>query len=83
MQVALEAVGVAYQLESSMLAINLHGSKDARDGSPVTNLKGLVTSSSPFSLSDMFAGVVGAGSSVGLRQWLVGEGRDEVKSAMV
>lgn len=49
----------------------------------MTNLKGLVTSSSPLSfplsLSDMVAGVYGACSVLVRRQWQVVEGRDEVR----
>jgi hypothetical protein len=55
---------------------------EARENLPVTNLKGLVTISSPlslFSLSDMIAVVREACSVVLWRQWLVAAGRDEVK----
>ena len=47
---------------------------------PVTNLKGLVTSSSPFSLSDMIAGDMVEWRVVMRRQWLGGrvEGVSEV-----
>jgi hypothetical protein len=55
----------------------------ARKSLPVTNLKGLVTISSPpaslFSLSDMFAGASGVCSGWAWGQWLVAGSRDEVK----
>jgi hypothetical protein len=46
---------------------------------PVTNLKGLVTSSSPFSLSDMIAGGAVEWRVVMRRQWLGAESKASVK----
>lgn len=67
--------GVSYQSTAARAG--------ARDSSPVTNLKGLVTSSSPFSLSDIVAVVVdscleGGGSGNG-RAMAGQRRRDEVR----
>jgi hypothetical protein len=50
-----------------------------RGSLPVTNLKGLVTSSSPFSLSDMIAGGAVKWRGLGRRQWLGQKLRASVK----
>ena len=65
------ALGSSYQLWSEVSRGSQRSCAGARSGVPVTNLKGFVTISSPFSLSDMIAGGLGEWRGVVWRQLLV------------
>lgn len=68
---AAGALGSSYQLWSEVSLQSQRSCAGARASIPVTNLKGFVTISSPFSLSDMIAVGLVEWRGVVWRQWLV------------
>lgn len=82
MRAAAGARGASYQLWSEVSRRSQRRNAGARGGVPVTNLKGFVTISSPFSLSDMIAVVAEEWRGVVWRQLLVADVLSSVKLAM-
>ena len=76
---AAGARGSSYQLWSEVSLQSQRSCAEAQGGVPVTNLKGFVTISSPFSLSDMIAGGLVEWRGVVLRQLLVVDVKSSVK----
>ena len=79
---AAGARGSSYQLWSEVSLRSQSSCAGGRGGVPVTNLKGFVTISSPFSLSDIIAGGLGEWRGVVWRQLLVADVLSSVKLAM-